>query len=73
MGTCHIFCILILSLFPLTPGVGVYPSITTGSPQEEGSVLLSLPRPAADSEEVGPEEALPYSHRLAGGTNHRHG
>lgn len=51
----------------------MYPSVTTGSPQEEGSVLLSLPRPAADSEEVGPEEALPYSHRLAGGTNHRHG
>lgn len=71
---CHIsIFILSLSLFPLTPGVRMYPGAAAVSSQEEGFVLLSLPRPAADPEEVGPEEALPCSHRLAGGTNHRHG
>lgn len=54
-------------------GVGVYSCAATVPPEEESVVLLSLPRPAADPETVGPEEALPGSHRLAGGTHHRHG
>lgn len=48
-----------------TPGVSVYPGAATFPSQEEGFVLLSLPRPAADPQEVGPKEALPCSHRLA--------
>lgn len=51
----------------------MYPHSATVPPQEEGVVLLSLPRPTADPEEVGPEEALPGSHRLGGGTHHWHG
>lgn len=51
----------------------MYPDAATVPSQKEGFVLLSLSRPAADAEEVDPEEALPRSHRLAGGANHWHG
>jgi len=51
----------------------VYPGAATVPCQEEGFVLLSLSRPAADAEEVSAEEALSRSHRLAGGTHHWHG
>lgn len=55
------------------PGVSVHPRAATVSPQEEGFVLLSLPRSAADPKKVHPEKALPRSHRLGRGTHHWHG
>ena len=59
--------------FHSTPGVGVHPDVETFPSKEEGFVLLSLPRPAADPEELSSEEALPGSHWLAGGTHHGNG
>lgn len=63
----------LIHLIQSISGVSVHPGAAAVPSQQEGFVLLSLPRPAADPEEVGPEEALPRSHRLAGGTHHWHG
>lgn len=55
------------------PGVSVHPRAATVSSQEEGFVLLSLPRSAADPKKVHPEKALPRSYRLGRGAHHWHG
>lgn len=51
----------------------MYTHAATVPPAKEGVVLLSLPRPAADPEEVDPKKVLPGAHRLGGGTHHWHG
>ena len=53
-----------------SPGVRVYSSVEVVPSEEEGSVLLPLPRPAPHPEAVGFEEALPCSHRLDGGAHY---
>lgn len=55
------------------PGVSVHPCAATVSSQEEGFVLLSLPRSTADPKKVHPEKAVPCSHRLGRGAHHWHG
>ena len=78
LDTCYLVCCVMqyvthlpwmVTLVP-SPGVCVYSSVEVVPSEEEGSVLLPLPRPAPHPAGVCVEEALPRSHRLGGGAHH---